>query len=176
MIFGVLIKNYKNKTDGATAIEFGLLMLPFFILVMGIIEISMYYASGIGLEGAALGASRVIRTGQAQQSGDPETVFRDALCDEVGVLLSCDDITYETIVVSGGFSSALTAPPDFDEDGNLIPAGFNAGQSDDVVLIRLGYRHDFLFPFLGALLEDGENTNSSVHVSTVVLRTEPYDY
>ena len=168
--------HYLKTEDGATAVEFSLLMVPFFLLIMGIIEISLYYASGIILEGAAMGASRVIRTGAAQLSADPKAAFEEAMCDEVGVMMDCGDITYETINFGSSFTGSTDHTPQYDEDGNLIPAGFDAGSAEDVILIRLAYRHDFFFPLTGALIEENEGSNSATHVSTVVLRTEPYDY
>ena len=62
-----LIKNQK----GATAIEFAFVALPFFMLMIGILELGMYYASATVMEGATVQAARIIRTGQAQESGDP---------------------------------------------------------------------------------------------------------
>ena len=167
---------YGSKQDGATAVEFGLLLLPFFMLIMGIIEISMYYANGIILEGAALASSRVVRTGQAQQSGDAQAAFEQAMCDEVGVMMNCDEIVYEAVSLGSSFAGSMAATPEYDADGNMVSSGFDSGGADEVILIRLSYRHDFLFPLIGDFMEENDNTNSATHISTIVLRTEPYDF
>lgn len=175
-IISGVIKKYAARKDGVTAIEFGLLAVPFFFLILGIIEVSLFYASGVTLEGAAMSASRMIRTGQAQLSGDPQAAFEQVMCDRVGALINCDQIVYEVINLGESFTAAALATPGFDADGNLISSGFDPGGSDEVVLVRLSYRHDFFTPTMGAFLGDDSGTNSSVHLSTVVMRTEPYQF
>lgn len=176
LILSGVIKKYATRNDGVTAVEFGLLAVPFFFLILGIIEVSLFYASGVILEGAAMSASRVIRTGQAQISGDPQNAFEQVMCDQVGVLVNCDRIVYEVINLGDSFTAASLATPGFDGDGNLVSAGFDAGSSRDVVLVRLAYRHEFFSPLLGPFLGDETGTNSSLHLSTVVMRTEPYQF
>lgn len=167
---------YKQDETGATAIEFGLLAVPFFMLLVGIFELSMFYASGIILEGAANSASRLIRTGQAQNAADPQQAFEDEMCNRVGVIVQCEDIIYESVNYGSSFDGVSNAPIQIDGDGNMISAGFDPGGADDVVMIRLAYSHQFFFPFMGEILSDGTQQNASMHLSTVVLRTEPYEY
>ncbi|MGM0423076.1 MAG: TadE/TadG family type IV pilus assembly protein [Pseudomonadota bacterium] len=170
------VKKYVKQQDGATAIEFGLLAVPFFFLILGTIEMSLFYASGVTLEGAATAASRLIRTGQVQKSGDPQTAFEQTMCDKAGAVLSCDEIVYEVINLGDSFSGANSTPPSYDAEGNMIPSGFEPGDAEDVIMVRLSYRHDFFSPLLGPFLGDDTGTNSALHTSTVVLRTEPYRF
>lgn len=177
MVFDrVLFKRYLKVNSGVTAVEFALLFFPFFLLIMGIIEVSLFYASGVALEGAATSASRLVRTGQAQQSGDPQSTFETAMCDQVGVMIDCSDIIFEAVNLGQSFAGITATPPNLDDDGNLVSSGFDAGGSDNVVMIRLAYRHEFLMPLVGQFLGDGTGTNSAQHLSTVVLRTEPYEF
>ena len=170
------IRSYFQKKDGTTAVEFALLFTPFFLLMMGVIELSLFYASGVAVEGAALSASRLVRTGQAQTSGDAQNAFENAMCSQVGVMVNCADITYEAIKMGNSFSGAAATAVTLDDDGNMVSSGFDAGNPEDVIMVRLAYRHEFLLPLLGQFLGDGTGTNSSQHVSTVVLRTEPYSF
>ncbi len=170
------LKRYRKQEDGVVAIEFALLFFPFFLLIMGIIELSLFYASGVTLEGAATSASRLVRTGQAQNAADPQATFEDALCAQVGALVQCDDITYEVVNLGSDFSTAQTTEPTYDADGNLQSSGFDAGAPETVIMIRAAYRHEFLLPLLGQLLGDDTGTNSSLHLSTVVVKTEPYQF
>lgn len=166
---------YRRDENGATAVEFGLVALPLFTLIMGIVEISLFFAAGLVLEGASADASRLIRTGQAQMSGAPETMFSEALCDRSRTMLDCDRLQYEVIRVAGDrFGNAGNRPPAFDDDGNLIPQGFDAGNSNDVIMVRTVYRYEFLTPFLGAMITGDAGRNWSTHMSTVVIKSEPY--
>ena len=62
-------KRFRRDEDGATAVEFGLIALPFIALMMATIEIALVFFAGQALETAVDTASRLIRTGQAQQDG-----------------------------------------------------------------------------------------------------------
>lgn len=169
-----LPRKWRRDENGTTAIEFSLLIVPYLMLTLGIIELSVMYASASLLEGATGSAARLIRTGQLQQSGgDPETVFRDALCDYATVLIRCADMQIEVTPLSS-FEDVGDMQAQFDEDGNLITSGVDAGGSDDRVLIRVAYRYQMMTPFVGRLLA-GPN-NERLFMSTVVLQTEPYEF
>lgn len=172
-----LFRRWFYKDDGVAAIEFALVAPPFFMLLMGIIEIGMFFAAGSVLEGASNDAARLIRTGAVQLSADPETTFRTELCGKVGVMLDCDRIQYEVIqMADDSFATAAASAPQFDADGNLIPSGFSSGNSNDVVLVRAIYRYNFLTPYMGAMLTGDTSRNWSTHMATVVLKAEPYRF
>jgi Flp pilus assembly protein TadG len=164
---------YKNR-DGATAIEFALLAIPYVFLTVGIIELAIMYAAASLLEGATTSAARLIRTGQIQQSGaDPETMFRDALCDYATALISCEDVSIQVTQVPS-FSDVDGMPVEFDEEGNMEEGTFNTGGSNDKVLIRTSYQYELMTPFIGPLL--GGPESKMTFLSTIVIQTEPYDF
>ncbi len=161
-----------KRDDGATAIEFSLLFMPYMLISLGIMEISLMFASASLLEGATDSASRLIRTGSLQQSNqDPETMFRDAMCSFATVLITCEDVVIDVSVLEnyGDFSG-----PTLDEDGNLVSGGFDPGGSNDKVLIRVAYRYEMITPVVGPLLNGPGGT--TLFVSTLVLQTEPYEF
>ncbi len=170
-----LFKKWRKQEDGATAVEFSLIAIPFVIIILGIIEISLYFATSSLLHGSAEEAARLIRTGQVQQSlGDPQTMFEEALCEHAAVFISCNDIQYEVITLND-FSDFDNHPPQYDADGNLVTAAFSAGGVNDVVLVRAVHRYDFTTPIIGSIIGDS-GTNSRLILSTIVLQTEPYDF
>ena len=172
-----MLKKWTNNNDAVAAIEFALVGIPFFVVLIGTLEITLFFAAGNVLEGAAQTASRVIRTGQAQQSGDAEAMFKDALCSQIGILVPCADIKYEVIEIpDDSFAGVASFPPSFDEDGNLESQGFAAGGVESVVLVRLSYTYKFMSPFLGSIMDEGFGNNSYRHMATVVIRNEPYAF
>jgi Flp pilus assembly protein TadG len=164
-----------RKKDGTTAIEFSLLCIPYIFLTLGIIELSIMYAAASLLEGATGSAARLIRIGQIQQAEgeDPEELFREAICNYATVLISCDDVVIE-VQQMASFADYEDMEPQYDEDGNLIPGGFDAGGSSDRVLIRVAYRYNMMTPFIGPLLAGADN--SRLFMSTIVLQVEPYEF
>lgn len=168
--------SWARDRRGSTAIEFSLVAIPFVIMMVGIIEISILYTAGSLLEGSTASAARMIRTGQLQQlnPADPEAVFRDALCANIKALVNCNRIQIEVVQLPDGFMDAGDYAPQFDEDGNLIIRPFTMGTSSDVVLVRTAYRYPFLTPLLSTIL--GGASGSRLLMSTLVLETEPYDF
>lgn len=172
-MFKKLFGGWVRKTDGVTAIEFSLLFIPYLLLSLAIIELSLMFVSASLLEGATGSAARLIRTGQLQQSGgDQVQMFRDALCDYTSVLISCDDLRVEVQELAS-FGDAEALAPQYDEDGNLVEA-FSPGGSDSSVLIRVAFRYQMMVPLVGPLLTGPGG--SMLFMSTIVLRTEPYEF
>lgn len=166
---------FRRSEEGATAVEFALLATPLFILLLGIIEVCLFFASGLVLEGGVAEAGRLIRTGQVQNAGDPKTMFETALCDHVNAMLDCGKLQYQVIHITGDtFGGAVDNEPEFDADGNLKPEPFDAGNSNDIILIRAIYRYTFLTPFIGAMLSNHASDNSVLQMSTAVIKAEPY--
>lgn len=172
------IRRYlSSENDGVVAIEFALVVIPFIFLLVGMVEVGLFYASGALLEGASVDAARLIRTGQVQDSGDPETTFKDELCKQAQSLIACDKIQYEVIdIPSGSFIDAENYKPVYDADGNLVPQGFDAGNSNDVVMVRTYYKYTFLTPFIGDLLSGKPGQDWLGQMSTVVIKSEPYNF
>lgn len=167
-----LIRKWFKRDDGATAIEFSLLFLPYMTISLGIVELSLMFASASLLEGATDSASRLIRTGQLQQADDdPETLFREAMCEFAVALIDCTDVSIDvsTLDSYGDFTAAS-----FDDDGNLVTGDFDAGGSSSIVLIRVAYRYEMVTPIVGPLLNGDDG--STLFVSTIVMQSEPYEF
>ncbi len=168
-------KSFFKDNDGSTAIEFALVSIPFIMLLIAVIEISLMFTASSTLQAATQEAARLIRTGQVQQSGtDPEEMFREALCEFSTVFVPCNQIQYEVISMDGGFSDYADYQPEYDDDGNLESQGFTPGGVNDVVLVRAVYRYPLITPMVGPLFADGPN-NTRLMVATVVMENEPYD-
>ena len=169
------IRSFWRKDDGTTAIEFSLLFIPYLMLTLGIIELAMMYSSASLLEGATNSAARMIRTGQIQQSAsaDPEQLFRDEICDYARVLIRCSDVEIEVLPMNS-FSDVATMQPQYDEDGNFTSQGFDAGGSDDRILVRTSFRYSMMTPLVGTMLSGDDG--AIAFMSTIVLQTEPYEF
>lgn len=176
-LVGVMFKKWVRRKDGTTAIEFSLLAIPYLMLTLGVIELSLMFTSASMLEAATASTARLIRTGQLQQASEDPAVqlemFRDAFCANAAVFVPCDEILIE-VVNMGSFDSFSNFTPQFDEEGNLTPRTFDAGGARDVMLVRAAFQYRMMTPLVGPLLsgEDGR----MLFMSTFVMQTEPYEF
>ncbi len=169
------ISQFCKRDDGATAIEFAFVAVPFVILMMAIVEISLFFAASSLIEGATSSAARLIKTGQLQQmeDADPQEAFETALCDHASIFARCENLQFEVVQLDG-FSDAANYQPEYDEDGNLVSNGFSTGGVNDIILVRTIYRYPLVLPFFQQVFSDGANGTRLI-MSTVVFQTEPYD-
>jgi Flp pilus assembly protein TadG len=163
-----------HREDGATAVEFAFLAVPFFLFVIAIIELALLMANSSILEGATNEAARLIRTGQIQQAADdPEDGFRAALCGHARIL-DCDRVQFNVSTIAR-FSEAEEGAATFDEEGNMEDREFNVGGSGDIVMIRVSYLYSLLTPVIGRFFSNYPG-NRRLLMSTIIMQTEPYEF
>lgn len=163
----------KNK-NGSTAVEFALVGIPFILMVIGIIEMALMFASQSLLEASTAEAAREIRIGAIQQGGGEED-FKTALCDFAEIFIPCASLQYQVVSLDS-FQDAEDFPDaEFDEDGDLQNQEFDPGGVNDVVMIRVAYKYPIKTPMMQLMLTNN-NDGNRILMSTVVLQTEPYQF
>jgi Flp pilus assembly protein TadG len=176
IMFQKNIKSWRTQNKGVVVIEFALVGLPFIIMLIGFIEVCLFFSSAVSLEGATNDAARMIRTGQVQAAGDPVQVFQNELCSQVNGLINCSSLQYQVIPIAGNsFANAALLAPQFDASGNLMNQSFNPGASSGDILVRVVYPYVFLTPFLGKIIMGGAATQATL-MSTIVIQNEPYKF
>jgi Flp pilus assembly protein TadG len=178
-------RRFARGDRGATAIEFGILALPFFSLIYAIMETSIVFLSGQILDSAVQDASRRIRTGQAQAGSWTPERFRTEICDGLYGMFDCteagDRLKIRVSVVTN-FSSATVTPPidaacatsgDPDDCDWTIVEDYSPGVGSDIVLIQAYYKWPTFVNLPGfnlATQADGSRLLSGVRV----FRNEPF--
>lgn len=171
---------YKNN-DGATAIEFAFFVIPFLFLIIGLIELGMMFTAASLLQSGTDSAARLIRTGQAQDSGDAQGAFEDLLCDRVSLFIQCPDLMYQVTQIDedDGFSNAANdasyTQPAIDEFGNIELSSFDAGGPNSLIFVRVAYRYPLMTPFVGPFLSDHSDGKRLI-MSTAIIQNEPYEF
>ena len=172
-----VLRTAKNKnsflknTSGAIAMEFALIAPMFFLLLMAILEVSIMTFSSAGFDDAGRAASRLLKTGVAQKSGNAETMFRDGVCDALPTTIDCNavDIDVRTFEDFGSTTTLVV----LDDAGNPDDLVFAPGDSTTVNMVRLTYRWEFFTPMIGNILSDN-GTNSVLLMTVSIFQTEPY--
>ncbi len=93
---------------GVTAVEFGILALPFFTIIFAILETTMVFLASQVLDSAVEDASRMIRTGRAQAANYDMDDFRDLMCGYTFNLFDCSAIRIKVAKINS-FSSTTTS-------------------------------------------------------------------
>jgi len=171
-------RRYKSDQSGVTAIEFGIVAIPFLLLVLGTMEMGLAFFVNRIVDNAVLESARMIRTGQAENGNFSATVFKDDICSNLPAPL-CNLDKFVVDVQSFDSFSGLDqlGEPEFsmlDEDGNLKDSfEYNDGGASSIVVVRVIYR----WPMFSALMQfDSGDTGSTERLlsSTAVFRNEPF--
>ena len=171
-----LTRSWQRDSRGTTAIEFGMVGLPFFMLLMGTIAVGLFFFTTFALEDAVEQASRMIRVGDVQQSGMTAAEFKQEICSHVPAYIDCDGKMRVSVQSYSDFASIVT-PSCTNAEGGLIPpenTSYNAGSSSDVVLVTVCYEWELAgqLPFLK--LGSMPNGAALIQASST-FRTEPYE-
>ncbi len=178
-----VVRRLSSDRSGATAIEFALVAAPFFAFMLAIIEVAMVYFGGFVLESAVEQASRMIRTGQAQQQGFTEAQFKQEICNNVASLFDCANglkLDVQRFDNFTGVGDGNFDPP-LDGDGGLDDGGFafDPGTGGDVVLVRAYYVWDLIAAFpeeIGGIRIGLSNMpGGRLLTATAAFRNEPFD-
>lgn len=169
---------------GVVALEFGLVVFPFLILVFGVVSVGIYYFQVSSIENAAQVAARDIRVGKLQQGGGSysgtttdaqrKASLLTAFCASASTLPSCASRTAVIVQSSANFSGI--SAPSCATNGSLVnnaTTTFSAGASSSVVLVTFCYSMSLLnVPFFGS--KGGLSDGSYLVQASVAFRTEPY--
>lgn len=168
----------------ATAVEFGILALPFFSIIFAILETAVVFFAGQILDSAVNDSSRLIRTGQAQTAAFDADDYRAAICDKLFGLFDCDDHAKlrikVTTIAGASFAAANPAPPippTCYTSGTgcdlTVAETYQAGGGSDVILVEAYYKWPTLVNlplFNFATMADGTRLLAAVRV----FQNEPF--
>jgi Flp pilus assembly protein TadG len=151
---------------GAFAPEFALIAPVFFLLLMGIVELSMMEGMQQILENAAYNTSRLAKTGYKEASKTQDQTVKQILIQELtgyGALVDLDKVTM-TETVYGSFAAAGTG-------GGT--SGYGVGSQ--IVAYTISYPWKIFTPLVCSAMGSACSTESLINLtSTIVVRNEPY--
>ncbi len=165
------LRSFRKDEKGITAVEFALIAPTFFLLLIGILEMSVMLHTQTVIDGAVIDASRQIRTGQAQLSGDTVGTFTTKLCSSLVGVFDCNQMSLD-VRKFDNFSD-VTLAIQLDANGDPLPPVFTPGGAGDITAVRIMYTRKFFTPLLGTFF--GDTGNGTLQMSTAVFRNEPYE-
>ncbi len=168
-----LARRFVRQQDGAAAVEFGLVALPFLALTFAILETALVFFAGQTLETAVQDSSRLIMTGNAQSSGFSKDDFKNAVCSRIYGLFDCANGVYVDVKTYTSFSAITSAPPVTNGQIDTTKLNYSPGQAGDIEVVTLYYQWPIYVSLLGNNLSN-LNNNNRLLVATAVFCNEPF--
>lgn len=164
------LHSFLKNRRGATAVEFALLALPFFALIVGALQLGIIFLANQTLDEAVDVASRTIQTGQVQFNGSNINTFKQDICDRVVLISDCTNnirVSVQSLVDLE--ASSGTALYGANRKPIITDGTFRPGLGGELVVVSVSAFIRVLFlPF--SLGSGGIDTggNNGVFVSTSV--------
>lgn len=179
-----LAKRFKKEDDGATAVEFAFVALPFFALLFGIMELAIVFFVNSALVHSTAEAGRLIRVGNFQACGGADE-FKALVCGNMKGMANCWKNVRIDVVEGDSFKTiALPAippvqPRDNTQSGDAaIPQTangvYNANASGDIMIIRSVLHYRLALPPLLTRLDNPAGSGARTMVATTAFRNEPF--
>ena len=166
------IRRRLGDRQGTVSIEFAVLAFPFLLLVMGTLDLGIMMLQATVMYGALEQGARQLRTGVVQAADNPIEAFKTIVCDNLYVLMKCDDIAFD-VDHFDSYSDIVYSNPTLDENGMPSDTGFQPGGAGDITLVRIYSQYNFVTPFLGTLFDHGPKGRLLTYA--LIVKGEPWD-
>lgn len=168
-----LAGRFRRDRRGNYSIEFGLVALPFLALLFATFDSAMIFFKAEYLQSAISDAGRLIFTGQAQTSSYTQAQFKQAVCDRLPVMISCNDV-YIDVRTYTDFSSANRYNP-VDAAGNFNQAGlqYNPGSRNSIVVVTGYVQHGMFMSMIATYYKNLAN-GKILLTASAAFRNEPF--
>jgi len=169
---------FARSYDGATAVEFALVVPAFLAVVIAILQICYFLFAQQTLQTAAGEFGRQFMTNQAAAkgtvvNGNGQLKSSASICSLISPLLSCGSVVVNVQSYQGYQTANTSMPSMFDNNCNTITSwNYDAGAPGQVVVIQLMYPLKIVTGPLGFALSNTCGGNMQVMGVTAV-RVEP---
>lgn len=174
---GPLVARFARDRDGAVAIEFIALALPFSLLLFAILESSISFAGQQMLTNATDNVARQLRTGQIKAADLNETKLKNAICDQLKVIVAagCPGLEVD-LRQFPTFADAAKVRIKFTGDNDIDTTGFavTPGPSLSKNMLRVFYRWPVITDYMRKSMS-GLKDGKTLHFATVTWQNEPFD-
>ena len=185
-----------RSKDGAAAIEFALLAIPYFMIIFAIIETFIAFMAEQLVATAVDDLSRQIRMGQITYNMNRDTdksreEFRQAFCDEISILIRCSEQEINTpeklYIDVRSFDSFADIPTTIPRVSDAPFADLDSGDANHyspggpatINMVRAYYRWqittDLVRPFITTIRPEGDTMPTDfLIVGTAAFKNEDY--
>lgn len=173
----------RHDEGGATAVEFGLLVLPFMLTLLGVFEVGYTFFMMSALDSAARGSARAVMTGAVSTAGMSASTFRTSVvCPKLPANFDCANVFVNiTIVPATTTTTGYYSYVNSNRSALLMPKldattnAFCPGSGGQYVVVQILYPANYftvLFAGRSTTTYQGKQVNALM--STATFKAEPY--
>lgn len=169
-----VLGRFRRDKEASVAIEFGMLILPFSLVIFAVLESCASFAAQQVMANATDEAARQIRTGQ-EQGVDSERL-KKLICDDLSIIVSdgCPGLMYDL----RQYTSFPEAADDVVRmnDGDVNSGGFRVdpGGPDTINMLRVFYRWPIMTDFIRYQAKPLAGYTTLLYASAI-WKNEPFD-
>lgn len=177
-----LVGCFRRSQDGATAVEFGFIALPFLFVLAAIFETALMFWTSQVLDEALSQTARRVLTGEANtryasaSASANALAFRNDICSRASSLIDCEKVSIDV----RSFASFAEARTGVDASNPIAAGGLNTNgfsynrpQPEQIVVVRAVLEYRLIFTqWSASLVNIGRNRRGIV--ATTAFRTEPW--
>jgi len=168
-----VLRRFARSHDGASAVEFSLVALPFFALTFAILQTALVFFAGQTLEAAVADSARLIMTGQAQTANYNAAAFKTQVCNRIAGLFDCAGGVYVDVKSYSTFGSVSSAQPVTNNQLDTSKIGYSLAGPGCIQVVSLYYQWPIYVSLLGSNLSNLSG-NYRLLAATAVFKNEPY--
>lgn len=173
---GALLGRFKRNQQGSAAVEFGILAIPFALVIFAVLESCVSFASQQVLANATDDIARKIRTGQSGWRNPTESQLKNEICARLDIMvgsscqsrLTVDLRTFDTYAQAAAVKIKVTNKV-LDTSGFKVQAGGSGKRN----MLRVFYRWPVMTDIMRLAMANRED-NTIMQIATATWKNEPY--
>ncbi|MCM2456057.1 pilus assembly protein [Rhizobium sp. CG4] len=180
------IRKLRKSSDGAAAIEFAILAIPYFMIIFAIIETFIAFTGEQLVSNAVENMSRKLRTGQITYKVDSTTdkeaeQFRQLFCNEIAIMITCSTteakIPQKLFIDARTFTNFADMPSSVPvKNGDLDTSAFKyePGGPGTINMLRAYYKWQVMTDLIRPYISNIRPTDASVPSYFLIVATSAY--
>lgn len=173
-----LFGRFGRDREGAAAIEFAVLAIPFALLVFAILESCISFAAQQVLANATDDIARQLRTGQIKAADVSEGSLKDIICNRIDIIVAsdCESNLEVDLREFDTFAAAAAVKIKIGPNGDLDTSDFavDPGPSMSKNMLRVFYRWPVITDLMRKSMSNLKD-NKTLHFATATWQNEPFD-
>lgn len=169
-------KKFRDDISGVTAVEFGIIALPFFAILMAIIEVGLFFFASQVMDTGFREEARLVRTGQSNMKS--ESALRTEMCNHMNQnsgLFDCDNLHIDVRVLGSYVGVMEVEEPVYAGEFHPGWLSYHTTCGGQIVMMRAYYEWPTFANILGVSASTQKLNNGNIVLgSSAVFRNEPF--